>query len=120
MSADRTLMSVIRTSLSLISFGFTIYQAFQKLHDLKVIGGDGTARHFGIALIVVGVLILILGIIYHIRFMHELRKERAALAAQNLIHAESSFPTSMTLVTAVILLGIGIAAGVSTIFNIPL
>jgi putative membrane protein len=52
--------------------------------------------------------------------MHELRKERAALAAQNLIHAESSFPTSMTLVTAVILLGIGIAAGVSTIFNIPL
>ena len=31
LSADRTLMSVIRTALSLISFGFTIYQVFQKL-----------------------------------------------------------------------------------------
>ena len=31
MSADRTLMSVIRTSLSLISFGFTIFQVFEKL-----------------------------------------------------------------------------------------
>ncbi len=30
MSADRTLMSVIRTSLSLIGFGFTIFQFFPK------------------------------------------------------------------------------------------
>ena len=29
MSADRTLMSIIRTSLSLISFGFTIFQFFR-------------------------------------------------------------------------------------------
>jgi putative membrane protein len=30
MSADRTLMSVVRTSLSLIGFGFTIYQFFRR------------------------------------------------------------------------------------------
>ena len=30
---DRTLMAVIRTSLSLIGFGFTIFQFFQKLRE---------------------------------------------------------------------------------------
>ncbi len=41
MSADRTLMSVIRTSLSLISFGFTIYQFFEHVADTKI---DHTGR----------------------------------------------------------------------------
>jgi putative membrane protein len=33
MSADRTLMSVVRTSLSLIGFGFTIFQFFRYLRQ---------------------------------------------------------------------------------------
>lgn len=37
MSADRTLMSVIRTSLSLIGFGFTIYQVFQKAYQASLL-----------------------------------------------------------------------------------
>jgi putative membrane protein len=120
MSADRTLMSVMRTSLSLISFGFTIYQVFQKLHSAQAIGGDASARHFGMALVLLGVLMLVLGIVYHLRFMSELRAERADMASQGLIHAESRFPASMTLLTAVILLAIGIAAGASMIFNLTL
>jgi putative membrane protein len=120
MSADRTLMSVVRTSLSLIGFGFTIYQVFQKLHDSKAIGSDASARHFGLALVFLGVLMLVLGIIYQLRFMVELRAQRVAMASQGLIHAESNFPPSMTLATAIILLGIGIAAIASMIFNVTL
>ena len=36
LSADRTLMSVIRTALSMIGFGFTIYQAFEKVKDFEL------------------------------------------------------------------------------------
>ena len=43
LSADRTLMSVIRTSLSLIGFGFTIFQIFQKLHDAGVLKSSARA-----------------------------------------------------------------------------
>src|SRR5512143_2399018 len=69
MSADRTLMSVIRTSLSLISFGFTIFQVFQKLYDAKILKRAQAARNFGQALVFLGVAMLILGIVYHVKFM---------------------------------------------------
>jgi putative membrane protein len=118
MSADRTLMSVIRTSLSLISFGFTIYQVFEKLRDQNIITHAGAARNFGVALVSVGILMLIGGIIYHIQFMVGLRNERKMLADDGLIHAQSIFPPSLTLITAGVLLLIGIAAIVSMVFNI--
>jgi uncharacterized membrane protein YidH (DUF202 family) len=110
MSADRTLMSVIRTSLSLISFGFTIFQVFQKLRDQSLVSSAGPARNFGLALVSLGIAMLVIGIGYHVQFMYGLREERKAMAAQGLIHGESRFPPSLTLFTAVILLGIGIAA----------
>jgi putative membrane protein len=69
MSADRTLMSVIRTSLSLIGFGFTIFQVFEKLRDQAVITHAAAPRNFGIALIALGILMLIGGIVYHLQFM---------------------------------------------------
>ncbi|WP_247779321.1 DUF202 domain-containing protein [Bradyrhizobium sp. 170] len=118
MSADRTLMSVIRTSLSLISFGFTIFQVFEKLRDQAVISHAASARNFGMALVVLGILMLIGGIAYHLQFMGHLREERKAMTEAGLIHAQSSFPVSLTLITAAILLFIGIAAIVSMVFQV--
>jgi putative membrane protein len=118
MSADRTLMSVIRTSLSLISFGFTIFQVFQKLRDQSVLTGAAPARNFGVTLVSLGILMLIGGIIYHLQFMLGLRVERKAMTADGLIHGESKFPPSLTLMTAVILLFVGIAAIVSMVFQV--
>lgn len=117
LSADRTLMSVIRTSLSLIGFGFTIFQFFQRLRDQSISTGGTPARNFGTALVFLGVAMLIIGIVYHIRFMQELRKEREAMKAAGLVHGESEFPPSLTLITAVLLLLIGIAAISSMVFN---
>ena len=119
MSADRTLMSVIRTSLSLISFGFTIFQIFQKLNDTEVIrSGVHAARNFGVALALLGIAMLVIGIIYHIQFMMELRNERDAMKAEGLVHGESHFPPSFTLITAFLLLAIGIVASISMIYNV--
>ena len=118
MSADRTLMSVIRTSLSLITFGFTITQVFDKLRDQNVITHAGSARNFGITLVGLGIIMLIGGIIYHLQFMVHLREQRAEMMADGLVHGESKFPVSMTLVTAIILLLIGIFAIFSMLFRV--
>lgn len=117
MSADRTLMSVIRTSLSLIGFGFTIFQVFQKLHDSEVLRSSQAARNFGVALVLLGIAMLVSGIGYHCFFMVGLRKERKALKEEGLIHAESQFPVSLTLLVALLLLIIGLLAIASMLFN---
>lgn len=117
MSADRTLMSVIRTSLSLIGFGFTIFQVFQKLHDADMLRNSEAPRHFGEALVWLGIAMLVLGIGYHVVYMLGLRKEREQLKAEGLIHAESQFPVSLTLIVALMLLAIGLMAIFSMVFN---
>jgi putative membrane protein len=112
MSADRTLMSIVRTALSLIGFGFTIYQFFRYLHqqaDNIPLVRPHAARNFGIALVALGVLLLVFGIIGHVRFMLELRQDHDELVREALIPADS-FPYSVTLAAAVLLLGIGILA----------
>jgi len=119
MSADRTLMSVIRTSLSLISFGFTIYQFFQHLQEKNLLAGNThAARNFGATLVYLGVGIVAIGIVYHIQFMLGLRKERREMLAGGLIHGQSRFPLSFTLVAAILILLIGIAAVTSLTFRV--
>jgi uncharacterized membrane protein YidH (DUF202 family) len=117
MSAERTLMSVIRTSLSLISFGFTIFQVFEKLRDAGTIAHSAAPRNFGVALVLLGIVMLVIGIVYHIQFMLGLRHERRAMHEDGLIYAQSRFPPSMTLITAIILLAIGLVAVFSMIFQ---
>jgi putative membrane protein len=118
LSADRTLMSEIRTALSLISFGFTIYQVFQKATEHGVITNAGAPGNFGVTLVVLGVLMLAVGIIYHVQFMRGLRSERREMIAAGLLHGESRFPVSYTLVIAVLLLIIGLAAAQGMTFRI--
>jgi hypothetical protein len=83
-----------------------------------VITHAAAPRNFGITLVALGILMLIGGIVYHLQFMYGLREERKAMTAAGLIHGESRFPPSLTLITAVILLIIGIAAIISMVFQI--
>jgi putative membrane protein len=118
MSADRTLMSIMRTALSLIGFGFTIYQFFRSLRQSNVVSEavlrPEAARNFGMALVIVGVLLLVLGIIGHVRFMLELRRDHDQLVHARLIPADT-FPYSMTLAVSVLLLAIGLLAFISMV-----
>jgi len=119
MSADRTLMSVIRTSLSLISFGFTIAQFFEKVREQNLIsGGARAAGHFGLALVALGIAMLVIAIAFHVQFMLGLRTLRREMRLEGLIHGRSVFPPSLTLITAVFLLGIGVTAIVSMVFHV--
>jgi putative membrane protein len=114
MSADRTLMSVIRTALSLISFGFTIYQFLGRLVETRVLAEIHAARNFGLTLVYLGIGMVAVGIVYHLQFMFGLRRERDEMHSDGMIHASSKFPLSFTLVVAVLLLGVGIAAAASS------
>ena len=119
MSADRTLMSIMRTALSLIGFGFTIYQFFG--HMLEVPGVSlkpHAPRNFGVALVALGIVMLTLGIIYHLRYMQELRGERSRMREEGLIHGETHYPVSLTLITAGLLWLLGLLAIAGMTFNI--
>jgi len=118
MSADRTLMAVIRTALSLITFGFTLFQFFQRLVDSSVIRDASAGRNFGLALVFLGVGMLVLGIIYHLQFMYGLRIQREEMTEEGVIHGQSAFPVSMTLIIAVLLLLVGLLAIASMVFNV--
>lgn len=120
MSADRTLMSVIRTALSMIGFGFTLFQIFQKLNEAGVIHRAAAPRNFGLALIVLGVFLLLGGIVNHLRFAMELRHRRGAMKESGLIHAESDYPVSITFLTALALLVVGVVAAVSIVLDLQL
>ncbi len=61
----------------MISFGFTIFQVFEKLRDQSIITHGAPARNFGVTLVLLGILMLIGGIIYHVQFMLHLRERRA-------------------------------------------
>jgi inner membrane protein YidH len=113
MSADRTLMAVIRTSLSLIGFGFTIYQFFRYLRETVGVAQllqSEAPRKFSMALVLLGVVMLSLGIWKHVAFMLELRAERKTFVVQGLIPGDDKFPVSITLITATLLLAVGLIA----------
>jgi putative membrane protein len=108
LSADRTLMSVIRTALSMIGFGFTIAQVFQKMHSVGMLQSAHAGRNFGITLIILGCVVLGVGIAYDIAFMRGLRRIREDMQGKGLVHAQSGFPVSFTLLSAVMLLFMGL------------
>jgi putative membrane protein len=119
MAEDRTLMAVIRTSLSLIGVGFTIFNFFNRLRDTTVLSsGSHAPAQLGLALVFLGVGMLALGILYHVLFMLALRRTRADMVADRQIDANGTFPVSLTLITATILLLIGLVTIVSMLYNI--
>ena len=64
-SVERTLMSWIRTAVSLIGFGFTIVQFFERMQELPGVNPalhPTAPRYLGLALIACGILALVVSI----------------------------------------------------------
>jgi putative membrane protein len=100
MASDRTLMAWVRTSTSLISFGFTIYKFFQYLRESHparetLIGPRGV----GLVMIALGVGALVLATV-------EYRRQTQALHQQ--FPSYGLFPRSLAAGVAAIVSGLGI------------
>jgi putative membrane protein len=117
MSSDRTLMSTVRTSLSLISFGFTIHEVFAKGSNL-IPAAAGSGRRLGLALLSLGVLLLVMGILSHSRFDRGLSARRERLHDMQLLRRAVQYRATPTYVTAVLLLAVGVLALIDIAFKL--
>jgi putative membrane protein len=118
MSADRTLMAIVRTSLSLIGFGLTIHTVFQKLAESSAIKiNDDAPRNFGLALIFIGIVMLVMGIMSHMRFQWNLTARRQRLFELKLVRRTFQYSTTPTFAVAGALLFVGNAAFAMIIFS---
>jgi putative membrane protein len=66
---ERTLMAWVRTATSLISFGFTIYKAFDYLQEREPTVAQGVLgpRNFALVMILLGITALVLATTQHQR-----------------------------------------------------
>jgi len=75
MAADRTLMAWVRTSLSLSSFGFTIYKVLQGFAETGVTLPHGqTPRFVGLVLTGFGTLAMVMGAVEYTQALRDLRR----------------------------------------------
>lgn len=110
LAVESTLMSWIRTSISLIGFGFTIVQFFARLQDMEGVAEavrPNAPRYIGLAMIAAGVLGLVISA-WQYRYMNRyLWSENFAPLAG--IAGEKPIPTPILAICIVVAL-IGVFA----------
>jgi putative membrane protein len=75
MAADRTLMAWIRTSLSMFTFGYTLYKVLQEIKAMGQIEiHDAAPRNAGILLTVTGTVALTMGLFEYLGTLRMLRR----------------------------------------------
>jgi putative membrane protein len=76
MAADRTLMAWTRTSLSLLSFGFTIYKILQGFQDVegKFVVRTDVPRNAGLFLTGMGTLAMVMGTVEYCQTLRTLHQ----------------------------------------------
>jgi putative membrane protein len=71
LAAERSLMAWVRTALSMITFGFTIYKVLQAIQAQSTVPVL-RPRNAGLTLIRIGTLALIVASIQHWEYVHKL------------------------------------------------
>ena len=101
-------MAWVRTSTSLISFGFTIYKFFQYLQERQASPREGVIgpRQYGTLMIVIGIVALGFATYQH-------RRDMKALRAQ---HPE--VPYSLATILAGLISLLGVVALIAVVFRI--
>jgi putative membrane protein len=75
MAADRTLMAWIRTSLSMFTFGYTLYKVLQEIKALEEIEIHANApRNVGMLLTITGIFALTMGLCEYLGTLRMLRR----------------------------------------------
>ncbi len=78
MAADRTLMSWTRTSLSMLSFGFTIFKILQAFQDTegKFVVRPEVPRDAGLFLTAMGTFAMVMGTLEYWQTLRVLQQQR--------------------------------------------
>lgn len=74
MAADRTLMAWIRTSLSMLSFGFTIYKFLDTATEKAGNAQSNSPQHIGLFLAAMGTVAILLGTVGYWTTLHDLNR----------------------------------------------
>src|SRR5215510_12828141 len=115
MSVERTLMSWVRTSVSLIGFGFTIVQFFERLGGMegaKAAQRPQMPRYLGLMLIASGVLALGIAIWQYLQTLRYMAgREFAPIATEKQ-------PRTPLLALSILLALIGLFAFCSVLFRL--
>ncbi len=109
LAADRTLMAWIRTSVSMISFGFSIYKFFQYLLESNLTAGHlqhAAPRNFGIALVGMGMVLLIIAVLEYFLFLRNLSQRTG-----------EKFTISTALIAAILLSAVGVLVMINLLFR---
>jgi putative membrane protein len=78
LAAERTLMAWLRTTLSMISFGFTIYKFLEYLqeHSTETFLRPQAPRYLGLTLIGIGTFALVVACVQHLNYVKRLNPDR--------------------------------------------
>ena len=78
LAAERTLMAWVRTALSMISFGFTIYKFLQVLQEQSTVPvlRPQSPRDVGLTLIGIGTFSVIIACVQHWKYINKLRPDQ--------------------------------------------
>jgi len=107
LAAERTLMAWVRTALSMISFGFTIYKFLQVLQGQSTLPvlRPQAPRDVGLTLIGIGTFAVIIACVQHWKYIKKLR------------HDQPYTPWDLTFIVSCIIGFLGLAMIVSIIFR---
>jgi putative membrane protein len=78
MAAERTLMAWVRTALSMIGFGFTIYKFLQVFEEQSKVPAllPNAPRNVGLTLIGIGTFALTIACVQHWQYVRKLRPDQ--------------------------------------------
>lgn len=106
-SADRTLMTWTNMTVSMIGFGFAIYEILRdKRVEGAVLPGANTPRNVGMYLVVTGTVGIIMGSVSYVRTLRRLRARHDFSFAQP------------ALITALMMCGLGLSLCVAIVMRI--
>jgi len=104
-AADRTLLAWVRTSMSLIGFGFTIYKVLEYLYEQGAgrMIREQTPRNIGLFMIMTGTAPLLLMMIQYAKTLRRMGREKRFFLNPNLLAAGVVFLLGVLLMITIIL-----------------
>jgi len=104
LAADRTMLAWVRTAVSLISFGFTIFKVLQYVQEKAVVSvvRTETPRNLGIFMILVGIVPLLMAMVQYRHTLKRLQAKGHIIFNPNFIAANLIFLFGFILLVTIV------------------